>query len=268
MLHSVCDLAGLNRITRAVLQSGALALSGMVKGIRQTGSEVKSSTAPLIAMSTLGTTEACVSFIRDHLEREGKEVITFHTVGSGGQAMDELIERERVEFVIEVSLHELVDHLFGGDYDAGPDRATVSIKKGVPTIFIPGNTDFLVTGPVEIARKTFPGRPFHLHNSAITAVRTSREELAKLAQRLAELYIMASAPVAFAIPLGGFSAFDSPGSPLEDREARYLFRNALKDKLPPGALVFESTKHINDPEFGRLILDIMRKISNGLHGNR
>lgn len=32
MLHSVCDLAGLNRVTKKVLREGALAVAGMIKG--------------------------------------------------------------------------------------------------------------------------------------------------------------------------------------------------------------------------------------------
>ena len=48
MLYSVCDLSGLNRITRKVLRNGALAMAGMVKGRGIQNSEEK----PLLIMST------------------------------------------------------------------------------------------------------------------------------------------------------------------------------------------------------------------------
>ncbi len=267
MLHSVCDLAGLNRITKAVLYNGALALTGMINGRSTSISMLVPEEKPLIPISTLGTTESCVALLREKLEKQGKEIITFHTVGAGGQAMDELIEQQDVEFVIEISLHELVDHLFGGDYDAGPDRGSASIKKGVPTVFVPGNTDFLVTGPVEMARRRFPARAVHIHNAAITAVRTSTEELVKLAHILAEMCQNATTPVSFVIPLGGFSAFDSSASPLEDKQARYVFRDALKSSLPSRIQVLESHCHINDPEFAKLVLDVMKEMQNGIYAD-
>ncbi|MDZ7695482.1 MAG: Tm-1-like ATP-binding domain-containing protein [Deltaproteobacteria bacterium] len=128
MLHSVCDLSGLNRITRKVIREGGLAMAGMVKGIKKHPVD----TAPLVVLSTLGTTEACVQRLRVDFEKNGREVITFHTVGSGGEAMDELVRDEEVEIVLDISLHELGDHLFGGDYDAGPDRGERPLRKGFP----------------------------------------------------------------------------------------------------------------------------------------
>ncbi|RLB36329.1 MAG: UPF0261 family protein [Deltaproteobacteria bacterium] len=268
MLHSVCDLAGLNIVTRAVLRNGALALAGMVKGLSGDEFMPAPQQHQLIAISTLGTTEACALRLRQKLEADGKEVVTFHTVGSGGQAMDELIDQGHVEFVLDISLHELVDNMFGGDYDAGHARGRASIRKGISTIFVPGNVDFLVTGPVETAKKQFPGRAYHIHNSAITAVRTSRQELMELARTLAGFCKDAKGPVAFLIPLGGFSAFDSPGETLEDKGARKVFRDALRESLPAGIPIVESEHHINDPEFADKILDIMEGVYNALPSDK
>ena len=168
MLHSVCDLAGINRITNKVLRNGALAIAGMARGPLVSPLPSK----PLVALSTLGTTEACAQKVRQYLESKGKEVVVFHTVGSGGEAMEEMIHEEEVEAVIDLSLHELVDHFFGGDYDAGPSRGSAALKKGVPTILVPGNIDFLVTGPLPTAERRFPGRIYHVHNAAITTIRS------------------------------------------------------------------------------------------------
>ena len=147
MLHSVCDLAGLNRITRAVLQNGAYALAGMIKGAEESATSADTEPArPLVALSTLGTTEATAAGIRHELDKRGFEVAVFHTVGAGGQAMEEVIAEGQAA-VIDLSLHELVDHRFGGDYDAGPDRGRAAIETGLPLVLAPGNVDFLVTAP-------------------------------------------------------------------------------------------------------------------------
>jgi len=215
---------------------------------------------PLAVVSTLGTTESCLIGVRQALEAKGMEVVTFHTVGSGGEAMDELVRKEDVELVVDLSLHELVDHLFGGDYDAGPRRGTAALEKGIPTVLAPGNTDFLVTGPLALAKERFPGRRVHAHNSAITAVGINPAEMKTVAGLLSDICKRAEGPVGMVVPMGGFSAFDSPEGPMEAPEVRQAFAEAFKGDLPQGILYMESNHHINDPEFAIRILDCIDRL--------
>ena len=60
MLHSVCDLSGINRITKNILRNGALALAGMVRR----DLDAPPSMQPLIILSTLGTIETCAANVR------------------------------------------------------------------------------------------------------------------------------------------------------------------------------------------------------------
>jgi uncharacterized protein (UPF0261 family) len=251
MLHSVCDLSGLNRITHKILSNGAGALAGMLRPVQQNASTDK----PLVFLSTLGTTEACAQSVRRALEEKDKEVVIFHTVGSGGAAMEEMIEQEAVAAVVDLSLHEIADHLFGGDYDAGPNRGSVALAKGVPTILVPGNIDFLVSGPLNAAKRQFPKRIYHVHNAAITVVRTVHKEIKNLAAVVAELANQAQGPLAILVPLAGFSAFDSPDGPLADPKAPMLFTEVLKKKLAARTGLKLLPHHINDPEFARAILE-------------
>ena len=91
--------------------------------------------------------------------------------------MEEMIAQEQVSALVDLSLHEMADHHFGGDYDAGPARGTAALKQGIPALLVPGNIDFLVTGPLETAERRFPNRPYHVHNAAITVVRTEQDEI-------------------------------------------------------------------------------------------
>jgi uncharacterized protein (UPF0261 family) len=251
MLHSVCDLAGLNRLTRKILHNGAMALAGM---LQQPPDLQESIERPLVFLSTLGTTEACAQQIRQALEKKGNEVVIFHTVGSGGKAMEEIIEQQEVAAVVDLSLHEIADHLFGGDYDAGPERGATALRNGVPTILVPGNIDFLVTGPLENARRLFPDRTYHVHNAAITVVRTTHEEVQILARTIAARCKEARGPLMLMIPMAGFSAFDSPEGPLYDPEAPHLFADALQEVLDGNRSWRLLPAHINDPEFSQAIL--------------
>jgi uncharacterized protein (UPF0261 family) len=251
MLHAVCDLAGLNRITHKILSNGAGAMAGMLGRVRADTAFDR----PLVFLSTLGTTEACVQDVRHVLEGKGKEVVIFHTVGSGGAAMEEMIEQEEVAAVIDLSLHEIADHHFDGDYDAGSHRGWAAPQKGIPTILVPGNIDFLVSGPLEAAKRQFPGRTYHVHNAAITVVRTNHEEIKKMARIVAELANRSKGPLRILVPLNGFSAFDSPQGPLPDPQAPELFAQVVQENLANQNNLKLLPHHINDPEFSRAIIE-------------
>ena len=256
MLHSVCDLAGLNRITQKVLHNGAMAIAGMVRHPIQGVSNDKA----LVLLSTLGTTESCIKRVRTHLLADGMEPVVFHTVGAGGQAMDEMVENERPFAVVDLSLHELTDHFFGGDYDAGADRGKAALSAGIPTVLAPGNVDFLVTGPLEDAKKRFPGRVYHVHNSAITAVSASNEEMGFLGEYLSRLCNEAKGPYRLLVPMGGFSAFDDEQGPLWNPEAREVFLEHLRKNIAATEVrIFDC--HVNDPEFAMAILENMRELT-------
>ena len=256
MLHAVCDLMGLNRVTRKILHNGAMAMAGMVAHAQENPVSEK----PLMLLSTLGTTEFCAQKIRRKFEEKGMEVVTFHTVGSGGQAMEEMIRHEDVSAVIDLSLHELADHRFGGDYDAGPARGTAALQKGIPTVLVPGNIDFLVTGPEKTAQQRFPGRPYHQHNSAITVVRSTGEEMERLAQVLAENGNDATGPWRILVPMEGFSAFDSEKGPLPDPEARRRFLAKLRETIADPSVLQVLSCHINDPEFAEAVITAAEQI--------
>ncbi|HBF42412.1 MAG TPA: UPF0261 family protein [Desulfobacteraceae bacterium] len=260
MLHSVCDISGLNRITNRVLHNGAMAMAGMMQYPPKSLYLGK----PLIFISTLGTTEACVQNVRDHLEKGGKEVVVFHTVGAGGKAMEEMLLEEDVRALLDLSLHEITDHIFGGDYDAGPARGSVALQKGVPTILVPGNMDFIVTGPINTAKQRFPNRSYHSHNAAITAVRTARNEMETLAKVIANLCNETRGPCAVFVPMGGFSAFDSKEGPLYDPIAPELFAAALKKALKTESSLHLLPYHINDPEFAAALIQALEKFTGSL----
>ena len=190
MLNSICDVAGLNTVTRRVFENGVLALAGMAKGYKP----VTASGKPVVTMTTLSTTDPCCNRVRAALEAAGSEVMVFHSQGTGGQAMDETVREQDVSLVIDLSLIEVGDYLAQGLYDGGPDRCKAALEKGVPTIFVPGNIDFLVDGPVEGARLRFPGRRYHIHNASVTAVRADANDYKRVAEHMAGLITRGQGP--------------------------------------------------------------------------
>jgi uncharacterized protein (UPF0261 family) len=251
MFNPVCDIAGLNSITRDVFSNAAIATAAMAKAY----SPVRVEPKPLIAMGTLGTIDKCTVRVRKALEQQGYEVMVFHTLGTGGMALDQLVAERDVAAVVDTSLVEHNDFLNNGLCSAGPDRSKAALAKGIPVIFAPGNADFMVAGPIDLARQQFPGKRYHLHNHALTAVRTEAGELQKLAKHLGGLIAEAKGPVSFYIPLKGFSNHDSPDGHLHDPSLCPVFATAMRAELATGVEVREFDCHINDEAFADAIVE-------------
>ena len=251
LVHSVCDILGLNTVTRRVFQNSALALAGMARGFKPCVASDK----PLVVISTLSISEKCCLAIRKAVEQRGFEVMVFHTSGTGGASMDEIIRDQEVSVVVNLSLIEVSDYLSHGLFSGGPDRCKASLEKGIPTIFAPGNIDITVAGPVEDAKKRYPDRRYHVHNPSLTAVRSGAEEFKRVAEHMAGLIKEAKGPVAFFVPLLGFSDHDSEHGHLHDLSLPPVFAEHLKKVMPPGVPVVEVPCHINDEAFANKIIE-------------
>jgi len=179
----------------------------------------------------------------------------FHTQGIGGVAMDEAVREQNVSIAVNLSLIEIGDYLCQGLFSGGPDRCKASLEKGIPTIFVPGNIDFMVAGPIEDAKARFPGRRYHVHNPELTAVRAEAGEFKRLAEHMAGLIKTAKGPVAFIIPMLGFSAHDSEQGHLHDLSLPPVFAEHLKKVIPAGIPVEVLPNHINDEAFANRITE-------------
>jgi uncharacterized protein (UPF0261 family) len=250
MFPSICDIAGLNAVTQSVLKNGSLALAGMARGYKPFAASGK----PLVVLSTLGTTEKCAGKIRSALEQRGFEVQVFHTQGIGGVAMDEAVREQDVSVAVNLSLIEVGDWLVQGIFSGGPDRCKASLEKGIPTIFAPGNIDFMVAGPIEDANTRFPNKRYHIHNPELTAVRAEAVEFRRVAEHMAGLIREAKGPVAFFVPILGFSAHDSEQGHLYDPSLPPVFAEHLKKVMPEGVPVEVLPHHINDEAFANRII--------------
>lgn len=250
MFNPVCDIAGLNSITRDVFRNAAIACAAMAKAY----SPVRVEPKPLVAMGTLGTIDRCTVRVRKALEQQGYEVMVFHTLGTGGMALDQIVQERDVCAVVDSSVVEHNDFLNNGLCSAGPDRSKAALAKGIPVIFAPGNADFIVAGPVDMAKVQFPGKRYHMHNHALTAVRTEAEELQKLARHIGGLISDAKGPVSFFVPLKGFSHHDSPEGHLHDPSLCPVLVEALRSELPKTVELREFDCHMNDEQFADAIV--------------
>jgi uncharacterized protein (UPF0261 family) len=253
MMPSVLDIAGLNRVTRRILSNAAAAICGMAAAEPGDALDQK----PSIAATMFGVTTPCVTAARRILEQSGYEVLVFHATGTGGQAMEQLIEDGAFRAVLDLTTTELADELVGGVMSAGPHRLEAAGRQGIPQLVCPGAIDMVNFGPAETVPAQFRGRHLYVHNASVTLMRTTPEECAEIGRLIAVKLNRATGPVTVLIPLQGVSAIDKAGGPFHSQETLDAYCRALKANLRPTIRLVELDAHINDESFARAAADLL-----------
>ena len=246
MFPAVVDVAGINRISRQILTRAAGAICGMVESV-PTPSDDK----PIIVASMFGNTTDCVQAAKKIFEAAGYEVLVFHATGTGGRAMESLIESGMVAGVLDITTTEWADELVGGILGAGPTRCEAAARHGVPAIVTPGCLDMVNFGAPETVPSKFADRTFYAHNPQVTLMRTSPEECAELGRILAEKINLSTAPVTVLLPLKAISVISAPGQKFHDPIADRILFTALKAFLRKDIEVVELDCAINAPQFAK-----------------
>ena len=249
MMYSVADIEGLNQLSRTVISNAALAMVGMVSNEPDAETEEK----PTIGITMFGVTTPCVQVAREYLEDRGYETIVFHATGTGGKAMESLIEEGVVDGVLDVTTTEWADELVGGVLSAGPHRLEAAGNAGIPQVVSTGALDMVNFGPRDSVPEEFEGRQFHVHNPQVTLMRTTSEENAELGRVLAEKLNAATGPTALALPLGGVSMLDVEGEDFYDPAADSALFDALREHLDEDVELVEHEGDVNDEDFARAI---------------
>ena len=259
VLHSVVDLLGLNPISRRILVNAASAIVGMARNAGPISSE-----KPIIGLTSFGFITEGAMHVKAKLEAFGYEVAPFHANGTGGMAMEDLVEQGILSGVVDFALHEFADNLYNGYCGAiGPERLESAGKRGIPQVVVPGGLDCIVLefNSLETMPPNVKGRQVFWYDFR-SGVRTSREDVRLLARTIGEKLNRTTGPAAFAIPMKGWSEADSAQGPLYAPETNQLLIAELSSLLDNKVEVIEVDAHINDELFAKVVvekLDAMMK---------
>lgn len=259
MMNSVADIMGLNRVTRKILANAAGAICGMV-GVDKDSIVTDKQ---LIAITTVGVTTPGAMVAKKVLEDAGYETVVFHAVGTGGQAMEQLVKEGDIKGLLDIATVEVINQMLGGFLAATPERMTVATKMGIPQVICPGAIGDVVFGPPEEIPEKFKGRPYAIHSSLFTCVRTTAEEVRALAVEQAKRVNPGKGPIEWFIPMKGFCSHSIEGAPIHDPEADAAYVDELKKQLRDDIPVNIRDTHINDPVFAKEIaerlIELMKK---------
>ena len=264
VLASPVDLLGLNRIVARTLDQAAGAVAGMLE--REPSRQTEK---PLAALTALGVTTPAVQRLSEYLSARGYDTVVFHATT---EKLDRMTRDGLVDLVVDVTTFEMVPKVLYSDEVLAllspfgrPDRLRLEalLQSGVPHVLAPGGLDMHIfpgaTG-IEQVPPEYRGRSWSMHGLSVVLVRTTAEELARIAQKFADQANRARGPVGVAIPLGGFSEASRPGAPLHDPAADRAFRSALRKCLRPDIPVAEAEGNINDEIFAEETIRLLERI--------
>src|SRR5690606_28942396 len=112
----------------------------------------------IVAATMFGVTTPCVDRVRARLEEAGYEPLVFHATGTGGRAMEKLIDAGFVVAVADMTTTEWCDEVVGGVLSAGPDRLSAAGRAGIPQVVSCGALDMVNFGAADTVPEQFRDR--------------------------------------------------------------------------------------------------------------
>jgi hypothetical protein len=184
--------AGPEPISRAVLGNGARAIAGMARArlaeLRRepAGRRADATEKPLVGLTMFGVTTPCVQQVTKLLAADW-ETLVFHATGTGGRAMEKLVDSGMLTGVIDVSTTEICDLMMGGILPATDDRLGAIIRTRVPLCRDRSARSTWSTSRLpRRCRRITAAATLYPHNPQITLMRTTADENARMGAWIGE----------------------------------------------------------------------------------
>lgn len=277
IMYSIAE-AGLNKITRKILNNAAHGIVGMAQAPLPDSLVDR----PLVGCMMFGVTTPCVVNASRYMEKQGYDVIINHATGSGGRSFEDMIREGLLCGVLDITTHEVVSDLYGNRDSAGPSRLRSAAACGVPQVISLGGVDFFLFEDDE----PVPGhlideagtRGKYIHNPSVVNYGIKPREAFDIACEFARRLNGANAPTVLCIPLRGWCANDcgpeNAGKPgllwIGDTEKPELSARSrafsqglaatLEDRENSQLEVLLVDRHINDEDFALLMAELLSEM--------
>ena len=262
MMFAVSDILGLNVFSRKILANAAAAAWGMAQVEH---SITKSTAKGVVGLTNLGVlTEGAMHAI-SLFEKAGYEVITFHAIGAGGEAMEQMMKEGIINGVFDYAMGEIADGVYGVLRASGPERLTVAGKLGLPQVICPGGSEhlgILVNEPNKV-----PGgwedHTVTWHSPYVFVPRLKAEEQDRVAAEIGTRLQHTSSRAVFLMPLKGVSRYSAAGGELEAPELDASYWESLQKHLPPTIEKEALNLTAEDPDFVQYAVERLIALMEG-----
>ena len=248
MMFSVSDILGLNVFSRKILANAAACAWGMAQVER---SITKSTAKGVIGLTNLGVLTQGAMHAVELFENAGYEVITFHAIGAGGEAMEQMMKEGIITGVFDYAMGEIADGVFGTLRASGPERLTVAGKLGLPQVICPGGSEhlgILVGEPNEIP-DGWDDHQIVWHSPYVFVPRLNAEEQARISASIGERLQHTSGNAVFLMPLKGVSSYSAEGGALFNPPLDQAYWESLQEHIPDTVEVESLNLNAEDPAF-------------------
>ena len=248
LMPAIADISGINNLTRTILSNAAAAIAGMAK---HAGVPLKSGQEIIVGATLMGVTNDGVAEAVKLVEKAGFQVISFHSTGVGGRAMEEFINEGTIGAVMDLSLHEITSEMFGKGFSKGAyNRLAAACNSGIPQVIAPGGVDFIDFYVKELPQDLSTRKHIY-HNSNIVHVKLLEQEMVRVGGIIAERLNKSRGPVTVIIPLCGLRQNTSPGEALYAPEVDNAFIEVLHRRLRRDIKIVDVDANINDEIFSK-----------------
>ena len=247
LIPSIGDIAGLNTLTTNILSNACGAIIGMID---YAGQILKKSNKIIVGTTLMGVTTPGVSYAINHLKELGIETIGFHSTGTGGRAMEELIESGVIDAAMDLTLHEITSEYFGGGFSYGAmNRLNYLTKTDIPTIISLGGVDF-IDFSLEQLPHDIDKRKYIKHNDKIAHIKILKSEAIDIGKIIAGRLNKSKSEVVLLIPTNGLRTDTMEGEILHDKDIDNALIQTVIDNINSHIIVKYIYANFNDKEFG------------------
>lgn len=263
MMYSVTDLAGLNRISKSILSNAAGAIVGAFQQAQLTHATFDKDICLALGITMFGVTTPCVQHLTKTLSNQ-YDCLVFHATGTGGRAMEKLLDDGLLDGILDVTTTEVCDLLFDGVLACTEDRFGALIRTRKPAVLSLGALDMINFGAYDSVPERYKNRLLYKHNAQVTLIRTTSEENAAMGCWIAERLNQCQGPIRLLIPEGGLSALDKLGEIFWDPNANTALFDALESHFQPTKLrqLIRTPYHINDLEFSNAMIQNFAEVTS------
>lgn len=248
MMFAVSDILGLNVFSRRILANAAAAAWGMAQVER---SITRSTAKGVVGMTNLGVLTKGAMHAIDLFEAKGYEVITFHAIGAGGEAMEQMMKEGIIQGVFDYAMGEIADGVFEVLRASGPERLTVAGKLGLPQVICPGGSEHLGI-LVQVSNQVPAGWENHQvtwHSPYVFVPRLKAQEQDRVAAEIGKRLEQTSGDCTFLMPLKGVSAYSAEGGELYNPDLDASYWTSLQKYLPSTVELQSLQLNAEDPAF-------------------
>jgi uncharacterized protein (UPF0261 family) len=244
-IQSPCDFGIFNPLTKSILTNCVTILTSIDEGL-------PSLDKPSIAITGFGITDGCFKAVKTFWSKKDFHLVPFHSIGENTMAMAELIHMGFFKGILDLTLHDVMDHIAGGAYGKiDKNRLYAYLSKDLPAVIAPGGLDTIAFPDGHPSLPLFKKRKRY-HHDFRWGIKAKKEELIKTAKWIGNILEETHPKKSiFLIPLRGWSYPGEQGKEFYDPELIRLFGKWIR-KFIPEESVIDVDHSINDPQFGRI----------------